>query len=96
MSYSHFNDTIEKKVKFFNGVDNVKFWKRNIENIQRCSFVLTDENKTAVAIKINIDGELVLEAKGQAELAIKIVEEAKKLSKFIVESNKIGLVIGIG
>ena len=47
-------------------------------SITNCSFVLTDENKTSVAIKDNPDGEFILLAKGQGEDAARIVKEAEK------------------
>ena len=64
--------------------------KGNIENsIANCSFVLTDENKTAVAIKDNPEGGFILLAKGQGEDAIRIVKEAEKQMKLVVETEDV-------
>ena len=64
--------------------------KGNIENsITNCSFVLTDENKTAVAIKDNPDGGFILLAKGQGEEAARIVKEAEKQMKLVVETEDV-------
>lgn len=64
--------------------------KGNIENsIANCSFVLTDENKTAVAIQDNPDGGFFLLAKGQGEEAARIVKEAKKQMKLVVETEDV-------
>ena len=61
--------------------------KGNIENsIANCSFVLTDENKTAVAIKDNPEGGFILLTKGQGEDAARIVKEAEKQMKLVVET----------
>ena len=64
--------------------------KGNIENsIANCSFVLTDENKTAVAIQDNPDGGFILLAKGQGEDAARIVKEAEKQMKLVVETEDV-------
>ena len=64
--------------------------KGNIENcIANCSFVLTDENKTAVAIKDNPEGGFILLTKGQGEVAIRIVKEAEKQMKLVVETEDV-------
>ena len=64
--------------------------KGNIENsIANCSFVLTDENKTAVAIKDNPDGGFILLAKGQGEEAARILKEAEKQMKLVVETEDV-------
>ena len=64
--------------------------KGNIENsIANCSFVLTDENKTAVAIKDNPEGGFILLTKGQGEDAIRIVKEAEKQMKLVVETEDV-------
>ena len=64
--------------------------KGNIENsIANCSFVLSDENKTAVAIQDNPDGGFILLAKGQGEEAVKIVKEAEKQMKLVVETEDV-------
>ena len=64
--------------------------KGNIENsIVNCSFVLTDENKTAVAIKDNPEGGFILLTKGQGEDAIRIVKEAEKQMKLVVETEDV-------
>ena len=64
--------------------------KGNIENsIANCSFVLTDENKTAVAIQDNPDGGFILLAKGQGEEAARIVKEAEKQMKLVVETEDV-------
>ena len=61
--------------------------KGNIENsIANCSFVLTDENKTAVAIQDNPEGGFILLTKGQGEEAARIVKEAEKQMKLVVET----------
>ena len=61
--------------------------KENIENsIANCSFVLTDENKTAVAIQDNPDGGFILLEKGQGEEAVRIVKEAEKQLTLVVET----------
>ena len=61
--------------------------KGNIEiSITNCSFVLTDENKTAVAIQDNSEGGFILLAKGQGEDAARIVKEAEKQMKLVVET----------
>lgn len=64
--------------------------KGNIENsIVNCSFVLTNENKTAVAIQDNPEGGFILLAKGQGEDAAKIVKEAEKQMKLVVETEDV-------
>ena len=64
--------------------------KENIENsIANCSFVLTDENKTTVAIQDNPDGGFILLAKGQGEEAARIVKEAEKQMKLVVETEAV-------
>ena len=64
--------------------------KGNIENsIANCSFVLTDENKTAVAIKDNPEGGFILLAKGQGEEAARILKEAEKQMKLVVETEDV-------
>ena len=64
--------------------------KGNIENsIANCSFVLTDENKTAVVIKDNPDGGFILLAKGQEEEAARIVKEAEKQMKLVIETEDV-------
>lgn len=64
--------------------------KGNIENsIANCSFVLTDEKKTAVVIQDNPEGGFVLLAKGQGEEAVKIVKEAEKHMKLVVETEDV-------
>ena len=64
--------------------------KENIENsIANCSFVLTDENKTAVAIQDNPDGGFFLLANGQGEEAARIVKEAEKQMKLVVETEDV-------
>lgn len=64
--------------------------KENIENsIANCSFVLTDENKTTVAIQDNQDGGFILLAKGQGEEAARIVKEAEKQMKLVVETEDV-------
>ena len=64
--------------------------KGNIENcITNCSFVLTDENKTAVAIQDNPKGGFILLAKGQGEEAARIVKEAEKQMKLVVETEDV-------
>lgn len=61
--------------------------KGNIENsIANCSFVLTNENKTTVAIQDNPEGGFILLAKGQGEDAARIVKEAEKQMKLVVET----------
>ena len=61
--------------------------KGKIENsIANCSFVLTDENITAVAIQDNPEGGFILLAKGQGEDAARIVKEAEKQMKLVVET----------
>ena len=63
--------------------------KGNIENsIANCSFVLTDD-KTAVAIQDNPDGGFILLTKGQGEDAIRIVKEAEKQMKLVVETEDV-------
>ena len=64
--------------------------KGNIENsIANCSFVLTNENKTAVAIQDNPDGGFILLAKGQGEEAARIIKEAEKQMKLVVETEDV-------
>ena len=64
--------------------------KGNIENsIANCSFVLTDENKTAVAIQDNPEGGFILLTKGQGEEAARIVKEAEKQMKLVVETEDV-------
>ena len=64
--------------------------KGNIENsIANCSFVLTDEKKTAIVIQDNPEGGFVLLAKGQGEEADKIVKEAEKQMKLVVETEDV-------
>lgn len=64
--------------------------KGNIENsIANCSFVLTDENKTAVAIQDNPEGGFILLAKGQGEEAARILKEAEKQMKLVVETEDV-------
>ena len=64
--------------------------KENIENsIANCSFVLTDENKTAVAIQDNPEGGFILLAKGQGEEAARILKEAEKQMKLVVETEDV-------
>lgn len=67
--------------------------KGNIVNsIANCSFVLfvlIDENKTAVVIQDNPEGGFVLLAKGQGEEADKIVKEAEKHMKLVVETEDV-------
>ena len=64
--------------------------KGNIENsIANCSFVLTDENKTAVAVQDNPEGGFILLAKGQGEDAARIVKEAEKHMKLVVETEDV-------
>ena len=64
--------------------------KGNIENsIANCSFVITDENKTAVAIQDNPEGGFILLAKGQGEDAARIVKEAEKQMKLVVETEDV-------
>ena len=78
-------------LEFFNskGELNMKE-KENIENsIANCSFVLTDENQTSLAIKDNPDGGFILLAKGQGEDAARIVKEAEKQMKLVVETEDV-------
>ena len=64
--------------------------KGNIENsIANCSFVLTDENKTAVAVQDNPEGGFILLAKGQGEDAARIVKQAEKHMKLVVETEDV-------
>ena len=67
--------------------------KGNIENsIANCSFVLfvlIDENKTAVVIQDNPEGGFILLAKGQGEEAVRIVKEAEKQMKLVVETEDV-------
>ena len=64
--------------------------KGNIENsIANCSFVLTNENKTAVAIQDNPEGGFILLAKGQGEEAARILKEAEKQMKLVVETEDV-------
>ena len=64
--------------------------KENIEiSITNCSFVLTDENRTTVVIQDNPDGGFILLAKGQGEDAIRIVKEAEKQMKLVVETEDV-------
>ena len=58
-------------------------------SITNCSFVLTDENKTAVAIQDNPEGGFILLAKGQGEEAARIVKEAEKQMKLVVETEDV-------
>ena len=58
-------------------------------SITNCSFVLTDENKTSVAIKDNPDGGFILLSKGQGEDATRIVKEAEKQMKLVVETKDV-------
>lgn len=64
--------------------------KENIEiSITNCSFILTDENKTTVVIQDNPDGGFILLAKGQGEEAARIVKEAEKQMKLVVETEDV-------
>ena len=58
-------------------------------SITNCSFVLTDENKTAVVIQDNPEGEFILLTKGQGEEAVRIVKEAEKQMKLVVETEDV-------
>ena len=58
-------------------------------SITNCSFVLTDENKTAVVIQDNPEGEFILLTKGQGEEAARIVKEAEKKMKLVVETEDV-------
>ena len=64
--------------------------KGNIENsIANCSFVLTDEKKTAIVIQDNPEGGFILLTKGQGEEAARIVKEAEKQMKLVVETEDV-------
>ena len=52
--------------------------KGNIENsIANCSFVITDENKTAVAIQDNPEGDLFFWQKGRGKMLQELLKKQK-------------------
>ena len=53
------------------------------------TFVLTGENKTAVVIEDSPEGGFILLAKGQGEDAARIVKEAEKQMKLVVETEDV-------